>query len=161
MQACDLMTGDVRTVSPDMRLIDLERFLVSERLTGAPVVRERKLVGVVSWSDVVRRIVVERTCAEYVADVDSTLASWHQVSDFEMLEQISEAVADHLEHLHVRDVMTTNVITIAPETEIRGAARLMIDKRVHRVLVVEAGEVRGVLSASDFVRVIADGRATV
>jgi len=161
MKARDLMRGNVLTVSPDMRLVDLERFLISSHLTGAPVVREGKLVGVVSRSDVVRQIVVERTRAEYVADVDSGLASWHHLPDLRMAEWIGEAVADHLEHMHVRDVMTTNVITITPDTDIRDAARVLVDHRVHRVLVVDGEEVCGMLSAIDLVNLLASGRAKI
>ena len=159
MQVRDLMTPSVRTVSPDMRLIDLERFLTDGHLSGAPVVRDRKLVGVVSLSDVVRQIVVERTRAEYVADPDSGLGTWHHVPDVEITEWIGEAVADHLEHLHFSDVMTTKVITLSPDADIHDSARVILDNRVHRVLVVQDGEVRRILSTTDLVRLFANGYA--
>jgi CBS domain-containing protein len=156
MQVRDLMTPTVRTVSPDMRLTELERFLISGHLSGAPVVQAGKLVGVVSRSDVVRQLVVERTSAEYVADARySGLASWHHLPDMEMAGWISDAVADHLEHVRVGDIMVTDVLTVAPDADIRDAARVMVDHHVHRVLVVEGDVVRGILSATDLVRLVA------
>jgi CBS domain-containing protein len=156
MQVRDLMTADVRTVSPNMRLTDLERLLIRERLSGAPVVKDGRLVGVVSRSDVVRQLVVERTSAEYVADARSSgLASWHHLPDGEMTARISDAVGEHLEHVQVEDIMVTDVITVAPDADLRDAARLMIDHHVHRVLVVEDSRVRGILSTTDLVRLVA------
>ena len=157
MQVRDLMTPIVRTVPPDMRLTELERFLLATRLSGAPVVKDGALVGVVSRSDVVRQLVVERTQAEYAADARfSGLASWHHLPDLEMTGWISEAVAEHLEHVRVGDIMVTHVITVAPDADIRDAARLMIDHHVHRVLVVEGTSVRGILSTTDLVRLVAE-----
>jgi len=157
MQVRDLMTTLVRTVSPDMRLTELERFLLATRLSGAPVVKDGKLVGVVSRSDVVRQLVVERTQAEYAADARfSGLASWHHLPDLEMTEWISEAVGEHLEHVHVGDIMVTHVITVSPDADISEAAGLMIQHHVHRVLVVEGDAVRGILSTTDLVRLVAE-----
>lgn len=156
MRVRDLMTTLVRTVPPEMTLTELERFLLATRLSGAPVVKDGRLVGVVSRSDVVRQLVVERTQAEYAADARfSGLASWHHLPDLEMTEWISEAVGEHLEHVRVGDIMITHVITVAPDADIRDAARLMIKHHVHRVLVVEDGAVRGILSTTDLVRLVA------
>jgi CBS domain-containing protein len=68
---------------------------------------------------------------------------------------ISDAVADHLEHVRVGDIMVTDVLTVAPDADIRDAARVMVDHHVHRVLVVEGDVVRGILSATDLVRLVA------
>lgn len=156
MQVRDLMTTAVRTVSPDMRLTELERFLIRERLSGAPVVQGGKLVGIVSRSDVVRQLVVERTSAQYAADAKFTgLASWHHLPDLEMTGWIGDAVGEHLEHVQVSDIMITHVITVAPDADIRDAARLMVDHHVHRVLVVEGDAVCGILSTIDLVRLVA------
>jgi CBS domain-containing protein len=46
-----------------------------------------------------------------------------------------------------KDIMTTDVITIAPETEIAQAAQLLLTNRINGVPVVnEAGELVGILS---------------
>jgi CBS domain-containing protein len=153
------MTTRVRTVDPDMTLTDLERFFVSARLGGAPVVEDGKLVGVVSRSDVVRQIVVERTRAEYATDEHTEPGSWHFMPDDETTDWIGDAVADHLEHLCVRDVMISHVVTVAPDTPIVDVARTMVQQRVHRVIVTEGDAVRGILSSTDLMKLIADGRA--
>ena len=51
-----------------------------------------------------------------------------------------------------KDIMTTDVITISPETEIAQAAKLLLENRINGVPVVnEAGELVGILCQSDLI----------
>ncbi len=57
--------------------------------------------------------------------------------------------------LRVRDVMTTNVITVTPDTTLEDAARLLVGGRIHRLVVVSNDEPCrpvGMLSMGDIVR---------
>jgi CBS domain-containing protein len=49
------------------------------------------------------------------------------------------------------DVMTRDVLSVTPETSVRAAALLMIEKRISGLPVVEDGVVVGVISEADFV----------
>lgn len=51
--------------------------------------------------------------------------------------------------MRVRDVMTRDVATVAPDTELRDVAALLIRKRISGVPVVEGGRVVGVVSERD------------
>jgi CBS domain-containing protein len=52
----------------------------------------------------------------------------------------------------VKDIMTSDVISVSPETEIVSAARIMIEKRINGLPVVDAkGNVVGILCQSDLV----------
>ena len=51
-----------------------------------------------------------------------------------------------------KDIMTTDVITISPETEIAQAAKLLLENRINGVPVVnDAGELVGILCQSDLI----------
>ena len=51
-----------------------------------------------------------------------------------------------------KDIMTTDVITISPDTEIAQAAKLLLENRINGVPVVnEAGELVGILCQSDLI----------
>lgn len=59
----------------------------------------------------------------------------------------------------IRDVMTTDPITVEPTMTCDGVAHLMRDSNVGDVIVTEAGNVRGIVTDRDIVvRVVADGR---
>jgi CBS domain-containing protein len=59
----------------------------------------------------------------------------------------------------VRDLMTTNPVTMPPGTPVRDAARAMREQDIGDVLVAEDGRLRGIVTDRDIVvRAIAEGR---
>jgi predicted transcriptional regulator len=75
------------------------------------------------------------------------------VSRTDLLRQMSENDGA-LPAKKVSEVMGTPALTTTPETSIASAAALMVSQRVHRLYVVRNGEVLGVLSTKDLMRVI-------
>jgi CBS domain-containing protein len=62
----------------------------------------------------------------------------------------------------VRDIMSTPVTTLPPEGSVDEAMRLMTDRRIRHLPVVEAGRVLGVVSIGDLVKsVIEEQRHTI
>jgi len=57
-----------------------------------------------------------------------------------------------LAQLLVKEVMTMNVITIDPDAKLGDAAKLMLDRKVGCLVVVENGRLVGILTDSDFLR---------
>ncbi|MDP7260554.1 MAG: CBS domain-containing protein, partial [archaeon] len=55
----------------------------------------------------------------------------------------------------VRDSMTSPVITISPESSLLEASKLMRDKDIGAVIVVEGSEALGIVTEHDFVIFIA------
>jgi CBS domain-containing protein len=61
--------------------------------------------------------------------------------------------------IFVGRLMSSPVRTISPETSIQEAARLMSEHRIGSVIVVDGDDgLEGILTATDFVRLGADGR---
>jgi CBS domain-containing protein len=59
----------------------------------------------------------------------------------------------------VKDIMTTPVLTVSPDTSVEQCMQLVTDKRVRHLPVVEAGRVIGMVSIGDLVKaVIAEQR---
>lgn len=54
----------------------------------------------------------------------------------------------------VRDVMTTDVITVARDASIAEAARTMREHRIHSLLVLQGEELVGIVTASDLLEVL-------
>jgi len=56
MQARDIMTTSVLTVSENTAVPDIARLLIAQRISGVPVVdRQNRIVGIVTESDLLRR----------------------------------------------------------------------------------------------------------
>jgi CBS domain-containing protein len=130
-KARDIMRSkDAVTVQPDMTVEELDRMLVAKGISGAPVVGEDgKLVGMVSQRDIIRFI------DESLADADRRLLP----------------LAYCLASKRVADIMTTNLRSVTPDTEVPAIARLLREHRIHRVLVVDKGKFLGLVTTLDLV----------
>ena len=150
----ELMEADVVTVSPDTNLPDLERQFSSTRIGAIPVVdRYRKIVGLVSRFDVMRRLSLEQTLAELAdSEFDQTLGVRDEDDSVKL---IGAAVGQRLAQLRAGDIMVADVTTISPDATLAEAARIMTERRFHRLPVVENGKLIGIVSAFDFMRLYA------
>jgi CBS domain-containing protein len=150
MKVADVMRADVIRVRPDQTIAQLDELLARHRITGAPVVDGDRVVGVVSRSDVVRQLELERSRFESL--------SWYlEPFDAEdrapaLDEEVSNAVAKRLSGVLVRELMTKDVLSIGADASLAEAARLMVEHRVHRLLVMRGAELAGLVSSLDLLR---------
>ena len=152
----DLMQKKVLTIAPGKTLPELERALLRSRVSAMPVVeRSGKMVGIVSRSDVVRQLCLERSLGEAMADAyrDHTDEGFVEKSR----RDVAEAIGKRMEQLCVRDVMIRDVVSVPPELPVEKAAQLMIERRIHRLPVVADGKLVGIVSSLDFTRLVAEG----
>ncbi len=155
--AKDVMQTSVRSVSPDMRILDLEETFVSAGVTGFPVVENDRLVGVVSRSDVVRRLVAERSLDDMVSDYYVDLSGFDPGPAVESLADVAARFGAKVEKLRVADLMTRATVTTAPDTPIAEVAGIMCERRVHRLPVTEGERLVGIVTSLDLVRLVAEG----
>lgn len=151
----DWMGHAVRTVPESLSLAELDRRFLTDRVTGFPVVSQTgTLVGVVSRSDVVRTLSVERTWAETLSDY---YTDWSGFDASEpTLSEIGEQTGRRLEERTVGDVMARDPTTVGPDEDLAEAARILVDRRFHRLPVVERGCLVGILTSLDLARYVAD-----
>ena len=160
MKARDIMQSKVRTIAPDVPLPDLERKFIADRVSGFPVVRDQKLLGIVSRSDIVRQLCVEQSLAETVSDFHRDVDAY--ASDpIQSFQDIARRVGQRIEHLTVKDVMIRDVITVEPEQSLSELAQVLCKHRIHRVPVTEQGRLVGIITTLDLVRLFAEDRVEV
>lgn len=58
--------------------------------------------------------------------------------------------------INVQQVMTTDVVAVSPEATIQEAARTMIDRKIHHLVVSDKGDIKGIVSSLDFVKLVAE-----
>lgn len=152
LNARDVMQRNVLTVSPETTLAELADLLVGKRVGGVPVVESGVVVGVVSRSDFARAVSLERSLAGLAAEADAR-------EEFAPGEIAEPAVlASHLEGRVVRDFMVATPIMVSPETPIKEVANVLVQRHLHRVLVVDGKTLCGVISALDIVALVAGGK---
>jgi len=81
------------------------------------------------------------------------------ISDFDLLAgewlSVDKESLDAMRKMTARDLMTSPIESIDAVASVEEAAKMFIDKQIHRMLVVEKDKPLGVISISDFVRNIA------
>ncbi len=155
LRAADVMQTAVVTVSPVMPLTELEDFLLSRRIGGAPVVEKGRVIGIVSRSDVVRLLSLGRSLAGIIAEgvASSELSLGADAPGVASVPALSE----RLRGKTVRDAMVSDLVSVAPEAPLSDVARVLVDRHLHRVVVMQAEKLMGIITSLDLVRLIARG----
>ncbi len=96
-----------------------------------------------------------------VVDDDGCVVGMISLADLNGFETTEE---DNF-YARIWEIASPNVVSIAPSATLSEAARLMIDNRIHRLLVTDGGNIAGILSTFDFMKLYAEdgasSRATV
>jgi len=147
------MTRDVVTIAPDMTLTELDRVLVSENVSGGPVVEDSAVVGVVSRADVIRVLYDEQRAA---ANVSGFYGSPYPIPipALHHLARDSRRIADEMTRTCVREIMSRDVKSVGPDEEVEAVARMMVARGYHRVPVIDDGRLVGIVSSLDIVRLV-------
>lgn len=149
------MTKDLRTVDPEMSLVDFERMLIAQRIGGAPVLEGKKLVGMVSREDIIRVLSLEQSMAEVQSGVYAHSPDGAAQGAF---DQVGDQVGQRMQELRVRDAMTAVRARVPPTASLQDVARQMVKHAVHRVLVTDGDTLCGIVSRMDMVVLLAEGR---
>jgi CBS domain-containing protein len=129
LKARNVMVPEPVCVEPSTTMRQLARVFEENEISGAPVVdKEGRVIGVVSKTDLIRR------CSEGTENAPPAYL-------FEVLRDQSgedeEVIPEAL--ICVEDFMTEDPVTVSPETAAGEVARLMFERRIHRVVVVDDG----------------------
>lgn len=157
--AKDVMGTKIRSVDPDLLLPDLERALLEARRSGLPVVKNGRLVGVVSQADIVRKLATEQSYAEYISDYYRDIGGYEDTQSGESLSQMAARVGTRLGSIRVRDVMSQTPVTVSPEDPVSRVAQLMVEHQFHRIPVTRDGQLVGIITSLDLVRLLAEESA--
>jgi CBS domain-containing protein len=143
MKASDIMTSPVITVGPDTAVRHIAALLFMHRISAVPVVASGKLVGIASEADLLHR-------HEIGTEQSTRRTSWLGLLSG---SSVSAYVKSHA--TRARDIMTTDVLTVAPDTPVADIANLLERRHVKRVPVVEGRRVVGIVSRSNLVQALA------
>jgi acetoin utilization protein AcuB len=137
----DRMTPNPVTITPDTFFLDAMRIMGERGFRHLPVVDRKKLVGIVTQTDLLHASPSPATALS-VSEVNYLLAN-----------------------LRIRDVLSSAAITVAEDAPLEEAARVMVEKKVGCLPVMDAGKLVGVITETDifksFVEVLGGEEATL
>ncbi|UCA12311.1 CBS domain-containing protein [Aeromonas enteropelogenes] len=128
----DIMTTRVATVSMDDRLGVIKDIFEQAHFRHLLVLEEEELVGVISDRDLFRAI------SPYL-DSEAEMSR-----DTETLNR------------RAHQIMSRQLVTIAPNLSLRDGIKLMLEKNVSCLPVLENGALVGIISWKDFLKTVLD-----
>lgn len=144
MQARDVMTNKVITVTGQATVEDVAKVLLDHHVSAVPVVDSAGAVlGIVSEGDLMRRL----------AEPGGSRRPWW----LELFAGSKFDAADDAKR-HGRtaaDVMTSDVQAVTEGTELGEVARLLETRRIKRVPVLRDGALVGIISRANLLRALA------
>jgi CBS domain-containing protein len=161
------MQREVVTVTPQTPVRTLLKRLVSAQISGVPVVTEEgEIVGVVSTTDLVRLGAGEKelNAADLLLEplvlpneeyMEESMAPFYmEAQDWRYpTENQSEAVPEGVfDGYTVSDIMTKAAFTVKPTDTVEEAGKFLLQGRIHRALVVEDEQLKGIVTAFDLLR---------
>ena len=144
MNAKDIMTSKVITVTSATLVSEVARLLFERRISALPVLDGERLAGIVSVADLLHRYEIGTDCA---LGGDPW---WMRL--FSADRSPAEYVKSHARY--ARDIMTRDVATVAPDTPLAAIATLLEKRRIKRVPVLDEGRLVGIVSRSDLVHAL-------
>ena len=134
MRVSHWMTRPVVTVKPRDTLRTARRLMAEHRINQLPVVRNDKLVGMVTDRDL--------------------RDAYPSSTQLYRSKKVDEFADSHT----VEEVMTFNVIGVTPDTPLEEAAALLRRHRIGALPVVEKGKLVGILTRSDLLNFLLSER---
>lgn len=180
----EIMTTDLVTVTPDMSVRDAMDLMASRHISGAPVLERGRIVGIVSMTDLLLLATAlpsapPRTPSRLPDDtegerlarlevsipIEATVDVWGQRKSEVLFDDVAEEDESlpgpewsPLDEHTVAEAMSTSVITMPADSDVRAAGATMSRERVHRLLVLDGERLAGIVTALDLARAVADHR---
>lgn len=146
MRVREVMTSEVATVAPDASLSEVLNLLLEKGIKAVPVVQGRKVVGMVTGGDLLKRAGM------------GLRVSLHESLPQDMRGEESRKL--DVAGKTARDVMSGPVVTVNIRARVPEAAALMASRKLKRLPVVDdAGELAGIISRIDILKTIATATA--
>jgi CBS domain-containing protein len=124
------MSSDPVTIDPQTTLPEANRLMKECGIRRLPVVDNGRLVGIVTLGDI----------------REASPSNATSLSIYELNYLIARLTVGH--------IMTREPITIAPDSSIEAAARLMLEHKVSSLPVVDGNKVVGIITESDIFRLL-------
>ena len=126
----DLMSKDIKSVSPSERLVHARRVSIDAKVGRLPVIDDEDLVGMITSKDLMRAFIDFRK----------------QVPEKYQKSQIKEVL--------VEDIMSKHPRVVTKDVPITEVSKIMIDTGYNGLPVVEDDKVIGIITQTDILRLI-------
>src|SRR3954449_10325074 len=145
----DIMNPDPPTVGPDATVEDVVRILSEQDASAVLVVNEGgRPIGIITEADLVIADEQGDLHIPHYIELMGGVVFLEPLRHFE--ERLRKAIASK-----ARDMMTDDPVTVAPDSTVQEAARLIAEEGHNRLPVVEHGQLVGLVTRVDVLQALA------
>jgi len=134
------MTRNVLSISKYERIVRVANILSEKNISGLPVVdNENKVLGIVTQADILSMVGVSRE---------------HTFKDL-LKYMRGETLSECRRGDYAGDIMTSPALTISPDATIAEAVRIMTERRIRRLTVVDnKNALIGIVTRADILKAV-------
>lgn len=149
MKVEDIMTTDVISVQIGTSLIEVAKLLKENKLHSLPIIDEkRRLIGIVTEMD----FFIKDAASSYLPQWIELMGQIKEGSAFSLKEQEK---LDYVIDLRAQDIMTTEVVTVGPETYVKELMDIFKKTRFKTFPVIDRNKALvGIVSLVDVIKSI-------
>jgi len=136
----DVMETDWPTLGPESTVEEAIKLFAEERVSGAPVVEDGRLVGIITEGDLIFQDADVK--APGFLDILGGIVPLGDTDEYRREALKSAGVT-------VGEVMTDEPVTVTPEATLAETATIMAERRKKILPVVEGGRLVGVITRMD------------
>ncbi len=141
------MTPEVITVTKTTSIKNLSDLFIKHRVNGFPVLDEDdQLIGIVTEKNLIEQ--------NKNLHIPTVIALFDAVIYLESGKKF-EAEVKRFNATQVKDIYTSNVVTVSSDTSIHEIASLMAEKSVHSIPVVDGKNILGIIGKLDIIKGLA------
>jgi CBS domain-containing protein len=147
--AKEIMTENVITVTKSTSIKILSDLFIKHKVNGFPVVDEGgQLIGIVTEKNLIEQ--------NKNLHIPTVIALFDAVIYLESGKKFEEEVK-RFRATQVKDIYTSNVVSVSSDTNIHEIASLMAEKSVHSIPVVDGKTILGIIGKLDIIKGLAQG----
>lgn len=154
-RAKDYMRKKVVSFGPHDSIFDVAEAMAKNDISGAPVVDGRKVVGIISVSDIVKFMQVNIPESDFLTHEPHSLSM--MVAGFIKEEIAFMREMKKLSRSMVKDFMSKDVISISPDATLIEVAEKLDKNKIDRLPVIDSkNRLIGLISRTDLLRALLD-----
>ena len=136
----DVMSKNVLSITKFESIVRVANILSEKNISGLPVVdKENKVIGIITQADILSMVGVSRE---------------HTFKDL-LKYMLGEPLRERKIGDHVGDIMTSPAFTIKPDANIAEAVRIMTERRIRRLTVVDdKNTLIGIITRADILKAV-------
>ncbi|OZG70671.1 histidine kinase [Hahella sp. CCB-MM4] len=150
--AKDIMTPHVKSVPETWTMQKFAGFLAENGISGSPVVDARnRIVGIATLSDI---------ADFHLNHVDTNYDNQMTPEEQREARRLRQFIFEEMSRMpvEVRDIMTPILFWVDEDTEVTEVAKRMMEEHLHRIFVKKDGEVVGIITSYDMLKLLAEGQ---